>query len=249
MPGTAATESYTHGVRTQHDSHIKPQPALQKLKDGNARFVSGKVKSSFDFKPEHRTALAVHGQNPMAAILGCADSRCPIETLFDVQAGDIFVLRNAGNTLSHAEGSVVGSLEYCVGHLGAKLLVVLGHTKCGAMAGATQTMLGAQKAAENGDPVKPAALEQKTTLEKLLHGLGTVAKQAQNELNPGATADQIAAHTVNVNVFSGMARLLSYSDMIREKVQSGEVELHGGVYDIVSGEVTFLGQHPLQMCL
>jgi len=155
-----------------------------------------------------------------------------------VRPGDLFVLRNAGNTLSHAEGSVVGSLEYCVGPLKAKLIVVLGHTKCGAMMGATQTMLSAQKVAKDGAPAKQSALE------KLLSGLGPLAQQAQHELGSGASADEIAAHVVKVNVFAGMERLLIYSEPIREKVRSGEVQLHGAVYDITTGKVEFLGQHP-----
>jgi len=229
---------YTHGVRTQHDSSTAPGRALQKLREGNQRFVSGAAASPTSFRAEHREALATHGQNPLVAVLGCADSRAPIEILFDQQPGDVFVLRNAGNTLSHAEGSVVGSLEYAIGPLGAKLIMVLGHTKCGAMMGATQTMLNAQKAAEGGAP------SQRTTLDKLLHGLTPVAQQAQAELAPGASAEEIAAHVVKVNVFAGMEKLLVYSESIREKVKSGEVQLHGAVYDIVSGEVNFLGQHP-----
>jgi len=238
-----AVECYKHGVRTSHDSSVLPGDALDKLREGNERFVKGPETSVTNFKPEYITALATHGQRPMAAILGCADSRAPIEIMFDVQPGDVFVLRNAGNTLSHAEGSVVGSLEYCIGPLGSKLILVLGHTKCGAMMGATQMMLNAQKSTEASDPAK------QTTLEKLLEGLGSVAAQAQQELRPDASADDIAAHTVNVSVFSGMARLLSYSESIREKVKSGEVQLHGAVYDIVTGKVKFLGQHPLQAAL
>jgi len=215
-----------------------PDRALQKLREGNKRFTSGTAEKTKNFKAEHREALATHGQLPMAAILGCADSRAPIEIVFDVKPGDVFVLRNAGNTLSHAEGSVVGSLEYCVGPLKAKLIVVLGHTKCGAMMGATQTMLSAQKAEKGGTPAKQSALE------KLLHGLGPVAEQAQWELGSSASADEIAAHVVKVNVMAGMERLLIYSEPIREKVRSGEVQLHGAVYDITTGKVEFLGQHP-----
>jgi len=232
---------YTHGVRTQHDGSTPPDRALAKLREGNERFTTGRAEKTKNFKAEHREALATHGQLPMAAILGCADSRAPIEIVFDVQPGDLFVLRNAGNTLSHAEGSVVGSLEYCVGPLKAKLIVVLGHTKCGAMMGATKTMLDAQQAAQG------AAAPGKSALEKLLAGLGPVTEQAQYELNANggsATAEEIAAHVVKVNVLAGMERLLIYSEPIREKVRSGEVQLHGAVYDITTGKVEFLGQHP-----
>merc|ERR1719301_83071 len=89
-------------------------------------------------------SLATDGQSPspMAAVIGCADSRVPVEIVFDAQPGDLFILRNAGNTCSCAEGSIVGSLEYCIGNLRTPLVLVLGHTKCGALAGATQLACG-----------------------------------------------------------------------------------------------------------
>jgi len=232
--------AYTHGVRTADDPTTLPARALQKLREGNERFVNGTSTATTTFNAAHRQALAVHGQNPMAAIIGCADSRVPLEILFDVQPGDVFVLRNAGNTLTHAEGSMVGSVEYCIGPLGAKLVLVIGHTKCGAIGGATQTMLSRKKEAGSGG--QPPA--SKTSLDKVLASLGPVAEQAQLELPPGASAEEIAAHAVTVNVFAGMEKLLIYSEPIRKKVEAGEVEVHGAVYDIVSGEVKFLGQHP-----
>ena len=90
-------------------------------------------------------ALATKGQAPHTAIVGCADSRCPLETLFDALPGDLFVLRNAGNTCTHAEGSILGSLEFCTGVLNTKLIFVLGHTNCGAIKGATAAYFAAKK--------------------------------------------------------------------------------------------------------
>merc|ERR1712232_809732 len=117
--------------------------ALEMLKDGNVRYVEGRpFERSFD--ADSREALAQYGQNPFATIIGCADSRCPLEILFDAVPGDLFVLRNAGNTVEHAEGSIVGSVEYSVGHLHTNLVLVLGHTRCGAIAGATSTALSAK---------------------------------------------------------------------------------------------------------
>ena len=91
-----------------------------------------------------RKALVKEGQAPHTAIIGCADSRAPLETVFDAMPGDIFVLRNAGNTCTHAEGSMVGSLEFCLGALNTKMVLVLGHTACGAIKGATSTYLQAK---------------------------------------------------------------------------------------------------------
>eukprot|EP00441_Pelagodinium_beii_P047170 CAMPEP_0197624108 /NCGR_PEP_ID=MMETSP1338-20131121/3890_1 /TAXON_ID=43686 ORGANISM="Pelagodinium beii, Strain RCC1491" /NCGR_SAMPLE_ID=MMETSP1338 /ASSEMBLY_ACC=CAM_ASM_000754 /LENGTH=289 /DNA_ID=CAMNT_0043194207 /DNA_START=62 /DNA_END=931 /DNA_ORIENTATION=- len=226
--------SHKHGIRTQADASVPAEMALKKLKEGNARYVEGKpMERSFDASA--RAALAEYGQNPFATIIGCADSRCPLEILFDVQPGDVFVLRNAGNTCTHAEGSLVGSVEYSVGHLHTHLILVLGHTKCGAIAGATSLALSQSSSAKS----------EKSSLDKLLTGLGPVAFQAKAEL-PGASMEEVAAHAVKVNVFHTMERLLTYSKPIREKVASGEVVMQGAIYDIVSGAVDFLGPCPRQ---
>jgi len=187
------------------------------------------------FDAEHRQALAMHGQNPFACVIGCADSRCPLEILFDCQPGDLFVLRNAGNTCTHAEGSMVGSVEYAVSALGTNLILVLGHTKCGAIAGATKMMLNNKGKADS----KPGS-----TLDILLKDLGPIAAQAESELDAGASVEEIAEHAVKVNIYHTMEKLLSYSEIVRQKVKSGDVYLQGGIYDIVGGRVEFLNQNP-----
>jgi len=108
-------------VRTTTDCPMPSVEALQILKDGNKRFVTGETLAG-NVTNGMRKALVKEGQAPLAAIVGCADSRAPLETVFDAMPGDIFVLRNAGNTCTHAEGSVVGSLEFCIGALGTKIL-------------------------------------------------------------------------------------------------------------------------------
>eukprot|EP00441_Pelagodinium_beii_P021509 CAMPEP_0197654094 /NCGR_PEP_ID=MMETSP1338-20131121/38646_1 /TAXON_ID=43686 ORGANISM="Pelagodinium beii, Strain RCC1491" /NCGR_SAMPLE_ID=MMETSP1338 /ASSEMBLY_ACC=CAM_ASM_000754 /LENGTH=289 /DNA_ID=CAMNT_0043229479 /DNA_START=72 /DNA_END=941 /DNA_ORIENTATION=- len=228
-------QNSVYGIRTQADDSVPAEDALLKLQEGNERYVQSKpLERNFD--ADARVALAEYGQNPFATLIGCADSRCPLEILFDVQPGDLFVLRNAGNTCTHAEGSLVGSVEYSVGHLHTKLILVLGHTKCGAIAGATNLAL-------KSDPAKSG---QKSSLEKLLSGLGPVALQAKSELHPEATPEEVASHAVKVNVFHTCEKLLTYSKAIREKVASGEVALQGAIYDIVSGNVEFLGPCPRQ---
>ena len=115
-------------------------------------------------------------------------------------------------------------------------MLVLGHTKCGAVYGATKTFLDAQ-----GFSKKPGS-----ALQGLLQDLGVVAQQAQEEMGPGANADAIAAHAVQVNVFHTMNFLLSFSESIREAVRSGQIEIHGGIYDLETGSVEFLGKSPQQ---
>jgi carbonic anhydrase len=110
---------------------VSADAALAKLKEGNARFVNSKVSSG---KPTAaRRAETAQGQHPFAIILGCADSRTSPEIIFDQNIGDIFVVRNAGNLV---DDYVLGSIEYGVEHLGTRLIVVLGHEKCGAVVAA-----------------------------------------------------------------------------------------------------------------
>ena len=127
---------------------------------------------------------------------------------------------------------LVGSLEFCTGKLGSRLILVLGHTKCGAIYGATKTFLDAQAQ----EPKKAGS-----ALEGLLKDLGSVAQEAADELGPGASSDEVAAHAVKVNVFHSMNFLLKFSDSIREAVKSGQVQLQGGIYHLETGKVEFLG--------
>lgn len=223
-------------VRVASSDPVPPAEALQALKDGNARYVASQTPKVV--QQGLRQELSDNGQLPMVAVVGCADSRCPPEVLFDQLAGDVFVLRNAGNTVTQNEGSVVASLEYCIGPLKTQLVLVLGHTKCGAIKGAT-SMVG-----EDGKIAKPS--QNAGVLEKYLIALAPTAKQAKAELKPGATADEIAAHAVKVNVFHTVDRILEYSEPFRKAVSAGVVEVHGAVYDIDTGKVEFLGESPRQ---
>jgi len=176
-----------------------------------------------------RRALAEDGQLPMAAVLGCADSRCPVELLFNAMPGDIFVCRNAGNTVTQAEGSVVASLEYAVGHLQTKLILVLGHTKCGAIKGAVASL-----------PAASGHSPGTSVLQDYLVALTPVAQQAKDELPEGTSDDEVSAHAVKVNVRSTMERILQYSSPLREQVEKGEILVLGAIYDITTGRVEFL---------
>jgi len=231
-------------VRTSKSKAVPPQAAIAKLKEGNQRFVDGETQIVHEALAGHRKKFVKDGQKPMAAVFGCADSRAPLDQIFDAIPGDLFILRNAGNTCSRAEGSTVGSLEYAISALDTKLILVLGHTKCGAVAGATKTML-AQRAAG-----KSAQMEKgQSALEILLGGLVPCAEQAALQLPAGATEEQIATRAIQVNVFNTMSGLFQYSPAVRKMVQSGEVQVHGGIYNLETGMVEFLGEHPNQAAL
>mmetsp|Transcript_36373 Transcript_36373/g.78454 ORF Transcript_36373/g.78454 Transcript_36373/m.78454 type:complete len:246 (-) Transcript_36373:336-1073(-) len=231
--------SSSRNVRTTADAPMPPDEALKLLKEGNARFIKGEPTATRT-NEKMRQELVDMGQAPHTAIIGCADSRAPLETIFDALPGDIFVLRNAGNTCTHAEGSVLGSLEFCVAALQSKMVLVLGHTACGAIKGATATYLQAK----SGN--KPQVTK---ALDALLVGLSDVAKKASEELGEGATEAQIVDRTIKLNVFHTIDFLLQYSPLVREKVAAGEVEIQGGIYDLETGHVEFLGQSPAQATL
>ncbi|CAJ1351961.1 unnamed protein product [Effrenium voratum] len=240
MPETCCSAFFRKGsqrlVRTTADGPLPPKDALKLLKEGNDRFASGKMLGACT-DASMRKALVEQGQAPHTAIIGCADSRAPLEAVFDAMPGDIFVLRNAGNTCTHSEGSMVGSLEFCTGALGSRLIVVLGHTKCGAINGAT-------KAFFDGKTAPPAATS--SALQGLLQDLGSVAEQAAHDMGPHAEQDAVAAHAVKVNVFHTIDFLLKFSESIREKVKSGQVEIQGAVYQLDTGRVDFMGRSPRQ---
>lgn len=238
--------------------------ALEELQKGNQRFVLGLSReASVDVRAARRAALASKGQSPMAAVFGCADSRAPVEAIFDAKPGDIFVLRNAGNTCTHAEGSIVGSLDFAVQQLHTRLIVVMGHTRCGAITGATHAM---QKLMEAGCKFEVGPrerthehahlrghwrwnarrLEPSTELESLLFDLAPAAAEAAAELPENAGVEAIAARTVHVNVVRTIDSILSHSTDLREKVRQGDVMVVGAVYDIESGNVDFLGESPNQ---
>jgi len=160
---------------------------------------------------------------------------------------------------------MVGSVEYSVAILETKMILVLGHTGCGAIMGATKLFLerSAQKyiketcqkdaqettdqstqASDSEQPPQPG--KSKSTLLGLLDALVPVAERACVSLGGGSSTEEIAAHAVKVNVWRTINFLLSYSLIIREKVASGEVELQGAVYDMNSGAVEFLGKSPKQ---
>ncbi|CAE7220863.1 mtcA2 [Symbiodinium sp. CCMP2592] len=224
-------------VRTAADDAVLPQKALEYLKSGNKRYVAGTPKAPTTTQ-DMRKALVDKGQAPHAAIIGCADSRAPVETLFDAAPGDLFVLRNAGNTCTHAEGSFLGSLEFCVGKLGSRLIVVMGHTNCGALAGAAGTYLAIKEAAETKTPG--------CALEGLLQGLTSVAGQTAQEMGGTPSAGEIASAAVKVNVFNTINFLLKFSEPIRALAKSGDLEIHGAVYKLETGEVDFFGPSPKQ---
>lgn len=185
-----------------------PQQALAELKKGNFRFVSGKLENTNYLS---QVQVTKNGQKPHSAILTCMDSRVPPEIIFDQGIGNVFTLRVAGNV---EDANVLGSMEYAVEHAGSKLIVVMGHTHCGAVTGAVKD-------------VKIGNLTQ------LLEQIKPAIKSDPNSPN---IVDETAKNNVQITI----ADILSKSAIIKEMVEAGKVAIVGAFYDIETGVVTFV---------
>ncbi|MGB6007214.1 carbonic anhydrase [Castellaniella sp.] len=196
------------------DNVISPDEALRRLAEGNQRYVSG-VRLRHNFAHE-RQALA-GGQNPYAAILGCADSRVAPEYAFDSARGDLFVARVAGN---FANDDMLGSLEYAVAVLKVPAILVLGHEKCGAVDAAVK------------------AVKDHAQFPGHIQSLVTALVPAVKQIDPGKT-DLLAA-AIEQNVRNGMADLVARSGIIAQAQQAGKLKIAGGIYRLGTGKVDFL---------
>jgi len=219
-------------VRTAKDAPVPPEQALAMLYAGNKRYQKGRATISQYVGGDRNKVLTEAGQSPFCIVVGCADSRAPPEILFDARPGNIFVLRTAGNTFASGPTSILGSAEYAVGHLRSKLIVVMGHTKCGAV---TATV-DAVKAEVN---MKEGSGSIRLVLEDLQKEAATALREKQNE----DTAAQVKLAT-ELNVFATIEKIVKSSSMIADGIRKLDVQVVGAIYDIESGAVEWLGQHP-----
>lgn len=202
---------------------VTPEDAQILLKDGNWRFVSNNA-VHLQQDGYRRSFTAKNGQKPFAVILSCADSRVPPELLFDQGLGCLFVVRVAGNV---ARTDEVATVEYGTGHLGARLVVVMGHTMCGAVTAVVQKADVGPNVAQLVRPIVPAV-------------------ERARAQNPGLTGGPLLEAAIRANVFQSVADLLRNSAELRELVAAGKVQIVGAMYYLSTGEVQFLGEHPEQ---
>ena len=195
--------------------------AIERLKEGNRRFVAGRRQSGA-VSPSRRMRLT-DGQNPFAAILGCSDSRVPAELVFDQGLGDLFVVRVAGNV---AAPSQVGSVEFAAGLFGIELVVVLGHTRCGAI---EATLKELDHPA--GDP--------SANLGAILNRIRQAVRSLP-DMSPDADHDTLARQAVRANVRAQVAVLSQGSEILGRLVEAGRLTVVGAEYDLATGEVEFL---------
>ncbi len=199
--------------------------ALKRLVEGNARFVAN-VRSAESTMSAVRRADLAGAQKPFAIVLGCSDSRVPVEIVFDQGLGDLFVIRVAGNIVAP---SLVGSVEFAADQFGTALVVVLGHTNCGAI-GATLNEL--RQPTENQSPNLRAIVDRiRPGVEGLLE-----TSLAQDE-------QRLTAAAVRSNVRASVGQLMHGSAIIEKLVDRGELTIVGAEYCLESGVVEFLDRN------
>ena len=204
---------------------MKPRPdeVLQMLRDGNERFWSGKA--TYPHTDAARLRLAGEedqGEHAYATVIACSDSRVPVELIFDAGIMDLFVIRVAGNVCNTDE---VGSIEYGLAHVHTPVLVVLGHTRCGAVTAATHAVHGqTQKLQRNIPPLVDSivpAVKRAIDRHRDVHG------------------DDIIRYAIEENVWQGIEDLFMKSPAVRKIVKSGKAKVVGAVYDVGTGKVAW----------
>ncbi len=209
----AAQADVAQSKKTQ--AAITPQKALQMLKEGNARFVQGNMLKRNLMQQVKATAV---GQFPFATIVGCMDSRASNELIFDQGIGDIFSARIAGNFVND---DILGSLEFGSAVAGSRLIVVLGHTECGAVKGACDDVVVGNLTQTLAN-IKPAVVA--------VSGYDT-DRSSKNSKFVQAVADK--------NVVLTVERIRKRSPILRDMVDKGQIGLVGAMYDVHTGKVTF----------
>lgn len=195
-------------------SSTTPDAALKRLKEGNARFVAGKTINCDLTKQVRETA---NQQSPIAVVVGCIDSRVPPEMVFDQRLGDVFAARVAGNFVNT---DILGSLEFATKIVGSKLIVVLGHTECGAIKGAVDN-------AKMGNLTALLA-NIRPSLEKLHY---TGVPSSKNSTLVQQVADQNAKDAADM--------IMKKSPVIAELVKEGNVKIVSAMHDVSTGKITW----------
>ncbi len=202
---------------------LTPDDVLEILKEGNQRFRAGQ---RLNRNLREQVAATSGGQYPFAAVLSCIDSRAPVETIFDLGLGDIFSIRMAGNVTS---GGVFGSLEYACSVAGAKLVLVLGHTRCGAVTSTVQTQLAGI------DIIEATKCDHlHNIVDEIRHSMNVDREAAAATANP-EYIELIARR----NVFHSLEQIRTRSATIRKLVEAGRVAMVGAIYDVATGQVEF----------
>jgi len=202
-------------LNKESQNAITPLMAISLLKEGNSRFVNNLKINRNLLQQANETS---DGQHPFAVILSCIDSRTSAELIFDQGIGDIFSIRIAGNILNE---DILGSMEFGCKLAGAKIIVVLGHTKCGAIQGACDHV-------ELGNitslltKIRPAVNDE------------TTVKENRNSKN-----EEFVEKVSTINVKRTVKAVVERSPILKEMIEEGSIGIVGGIYDVTTGLVTF----------
>lgn len=197
--------------------------ALQRLRGGNRQFSNPNEEPSASGDEGRRFTDLSAGQSPFAAVLACSDSRVPVETLFSQGAGDLFVIRVAGNVLGEPQ---LGSLEFAVEELGVPLILVLGHTGCGAVK-------AAMEAADNGRSLEPGG-------ENLSSIVRPILEVIEGARGTEGRPEQLSSSDVErLNVEAACAEMTRRSPLLAARVRADELSIIGGIYHLETGAVEF----------
>jgi carbonic anhydrase len=202
--------------RTFAPDAVSPEDALARLREGNLRFVSGEGNALRRWHP----GLAA-GQSPFAVVFGCSDARAPAEYVFDQGLGDLFVIRVAGNIIAP---SLVGSVEFAASQFGTRLVVVMGHTQCGAVRATVRAL-------ERGGAPESANLQ--SIVDRIAPQIRDVVTDAD------ATEAHLSA-AVRANALASARELRHSSPLLTDLVERGRVHIVAAVYDLATGKVRFL---------
>ena len=209
-------------------SQMTPAQVLQILKDGNERFRTGRLLTRDSGRQIDATAM---GQFPIAAVLSCIDSRTPVETIFDLGLGDIFSIRIAGNVTSD---KILGSLEYSCAVAGAKLILVMGHTRCGAVGAAVKFASS------------PESVSQATGCEHLDHIVRDIQRSVDSATCgslanlPDEDRQRYIDEVARRNVQTSIGTVVQESQTLSRLVAEGRIAIVGGMYDVSTGQIEFL---------
>ena len=204
---------------------ISAADALDRLREGNRRFVSDEVSADTLASREHRAGAATP-QNPFAIILACSDSRVPTELIFDRGIGDLFVIRVAGNIVASSQ---IGSIEYAVKQFGTHLVVVLGHSNCGAVIATLQEL--ALKESHRSPNLRAIVDRVRPAVEPVLDNNSDVDDEA------------VISRCVHANVRASVEQLQNGSLILEQLIDSGDLQIVGAEYSIETGIIEFFEDH------
>lgn len=200
---------------------VSAREALERLREGNLRFASN-VRDSDTLQNQTRRAELAAGQQPFAIILGCSDSRVPAEIVFDQGLGDLFVIRVAGNIVAPSQ---VGSVEFAAARFGTRLVVVLGHSQCGAVVATLEEL---QRPTENQSRNLQAIVDRvRPSVEGLL------ATDLRHDM------EALVSHGVRANIRASVSHLRHGSPVLEQLIQKEDLRVVGAEYTLETGVVEF----------